>query len=75
MAPKTRYAHCVDLNLAYQVVGEGDVDIILVLSFVSHIELYWAHPAIKAFLDRVAAFARLASFDKAGTRSLRPRFG
>ena len=48
MAPKTRYAKYGDLNLAYQVVGEGDVDIVLVPSFVSHIEFYWAHPAIKS---------------------------
>ena len=67
MTPKTRYARCGDLNLAYQVVGEGDVDIVIVPSFVSHIEFFWAHPAIKSFLDRIASFARLAIFDKAGT--------
>jgi pimeloyl-ACP methyl ester carboxylesterase len=67
MAPKTRYAKYGDLNLAYQVIGEGDVDIVLVPSFVSHIEFYWAHPAIKAFLDRLTSFARLVMFDKAGT--------
>ncbi len=67
MAPKTRYAQYGDVNLAYQVVGEGDVDIVLVPSFVSHVEFYWAHPAIKAFLDRLTSFARLVIFDKAGT--------
>src|SRR5215210_7496043 len=67
MPPKTGYAKHGDLNLAYQVVGEGDVDIVLVPSFVSHIEFYWAHPAIKAFLDRLTSFARLVIFDKAGT--------
>lgn len=67
MAPKTRYAQCGDLKLAYQVVGEGDIEIVLVPSFVSHIEFFWAHPAVKSFLDRVASFARLAIFDKAGT--------
>ena len=67
MAPKTEYAQCGELNLAYQVVGEGDVDIVLVPSFVSHVEFFWAHPAIKSFLDRVTSFARLVLFDKAGT--------
>src|SRR3954468_6826745 len=67
MAPKTQYAKCGELSLAYQVVGEGAIDIVLVPSFVSHIEFFWAHPAIKSFLDRLAAFARLLIFDKAGT--------
>jgi hypothetical protein len=67
MPAKTRYAQYGDLNLAYQVVGDGEVDIVLVPSFVSHIEFYWAHPAIKTFLDRLTSFARLVIFDKAGT--------
>ena len=65
--PKTRYAHYGDLNIAYQVVGEGDVDIVLVPSFVSHLEFSWGHPAVKSFYDHVASFARLAIFDKTGT--------
>ena len=67
MAPRTQYAKCGDLNLAYQVVGDGDIDIVLVPSFVSHIEFFRAHPAIKSFFDRIAAFARLLIFDKAGS--------
>ena len=38
--------------------GEGDIDVVLVPSFVSHIEFLWAPPAVKAFFDRVASFAR-----------------
>jgi pimeloyl-ACP methyl ester carboxylesterase len=67
VAPKTQYARHGDLNLAYQVVGEGDVKVVVAPSFVSHIEFYWAHPAIKPFLDRISSFARLLIFDKAGT--------
>jgi class 3 adenylate cyclase len=67
MSPKTQYARYGDLNLAYQVFGEGEVEIVLVPSFVSHIEFFWAHPAIKSFLDRVGSFARVLIFDKAGT--------
>ena len=67
MAPRTRYARCGDLNLAYQVKGEGPLDIVLVPSFVSNIEFSWAHPVVKAWLDRLASFARLIIFDKAGT--------
>ena len=67
MAPRTQYAPYGDLNLAYQVVGEGDVNVVLVPGFISHVEVFWAHPAIKSFLDRIASFSRLLIFDKAGT--------
>lgn len=67
MTPTTRYAKHGEINLAYQVVGEGDIDLVIAPSFVSHIEFYWAHPAIKSFLDRLSSFARLVIFDKAGT--------
>lgn len=67
MAPKTHYAPHGDLNLAYQVAGDGDVNVVIAPSFVSHLEFYWAHPAIKSFLDRISSFSRLVLFDKAGT--------
>ena len=67
MAPRTRYAKYGYLNIAYQVVGGGDIDIVLVPSFVSHIEFFWGHPAVKSFFDRMAPFARLVIFDKTGT--------
>jgi pimeloyl-ACP methyl ester carboxylesterase len=64
---RTRYAKCGDLNLAYRVSGDGPVDVVIVPSFVSNVELFWAHPAVKAWLDRIGSFARLTLFDKAGT--------
>src|SRR5215212_9864067 len=67
MAPKTQYAKCGEAGIAYQMVGEGDTNIVLVPSFVSHIEFFWGHPAVKSFFDRVAAFSRLVIFDKLGT--------
>ena len=67
MAPKTRYARRGELNLAYQVVGDGPVDVVVVPSFVSHIEFFWVHPHIKAWLDQMSTFSRLILFDKAGT--------
>jgi pimeloyl-ACP methyl ester carboxylesterase len=67
MAPKTHYAEYGDAGIAYQVVGEGDTAIVLVPSFVSHIEFFWGHPAVKSFFDRVASFSRLVVFDKLGT--------
>jgi pimeloyl-ACP methyl ester carboxylesterase len=67
MAPRTRYAKCGELNIAYQVTGEGPLDIVLAPSFVSNVEFWWAHPVIKAWLDRLASFARLILLDKTGT--------
>ena len=67
MPPQTHYARCGDLNIAYQVAGEGEVDLVSVPSFVSHLDFWWGHPAVKAWLDRLTSFARLISFDKAGT--------
>jgi pimeloyl-ACP methyl ester carboxylesterase len=67
VAPKTQYARHGDLNLAYQVAGEGDVDVVIAPSFVSNVDFYWAHPAIKSFLDRISSFSRLLLFDKGGT--------
>jgi class 3 adenylate cyclase len=67
MAPRTRYAKCGDLNIAYQVTGEGPLDIVLIPSFVSNIEFWWTSPVVKSWFDRLASFARLILFDKAGT--------
>lgn len=67
MAPRTHYAKCGDLNIAYQVIGEGPLDIVIVPTFVSNVELTWTHPVTKAWFDQLAAFARLIRFDKAGT--------
>ena len=66
-APATRYAKSGDLNIAYQVVGDGPRDLVFVPGFVSHLDLQWADPAVAAFLERLASFARLIIFDKRGT--------
>jgi class 3 adenylate cyclase len=49
------------------VVGEGDVDVILIPQWLSNIEDYWEHPAAAYFLRRIASFSRLIMFDKRGT--------
>lgn len=63
---ETRYAACGDLSLAYQLFGDGDIDILVAGSFVSHVELLWSSPEFTRFFDRLASFARVALFDKAG---------
>jgi class 3 adenylate cyclase len=62
----TLYAPCGDLSLAYQVFGDGPVELVFVPPFVSHVELCWALPEFKAFLDRLSSFCRVLLFDKAG---------
>lgn len=61
------YAVSDGLQIAYQVTGHGDRDIVLVAGFVSHLELDWADPRHAAFLDRLGTFGRLIRFDKRGT--------
>jgi class 3 adenylate cyclase len=67
MPPETRYAKSGDVNIAYQVVGEGPLDLVLVHGFISHLELDWQEPRMAHFLDRLASFSRLILFDKRGT--------
>jgi class 3 adenylate cyclase len=62
----TLYAPCGDLSLAYQVVGDGPVELVVLPPFVSHVEVVWAMPQFKAILDRLATFCRVLLFDKAG---------
>jgi class 3 adenylate cyclase len=67
MQPETRYAKSGDVNIAYQVVGDGPLDLVLVPGFVSHLEHDWTEPRHVHFLDRLASFSRLIRFDKRGT--------
>lgn len=61
-----KYARSGDVNIAYQVVGDGPIDLVLVLGWVSHLAYAWELPAMAAFLDRLASFSRLILFDKRG---------
>jgi pimeloyl-ACP methyl ester carboxylesterase len=65
--PETQYAKSGSVNIAYQVVGEGSSDLILVPGFVSHVEVAWEEPRLAHFLHRLASFSRLIVFDKRGT--------
>lgn len=65
--PETRYARSGDVSIAYQVVGDGPIDLVMVPGFVSHLEVGWEEPNLAHLLTRLAAFARLILFDKRGT--------
>jgi pimeloyl-ACP methyl ester carboxylesterase/class 3 adenylate cyclase len=64
--PETLYASCGNLSLAYQVFGDGPVEVVFAGSFVSHVELSWALPEFKAFFEQLATFCRVVLFDNAG---------
>ena len=66
-APRTRYALSGDAHIAYQVFGEGDLDLVFVPGFVSNIEHYWEMPRVPDLLERLGSFARVVIFDKRGT--------
>src|SRR5919204_5622043 len=66
-APRTRYALSADAHIAYQVFGQGDLDLVFVPGFVSNIEHYWEMPHVPDLLRRMGSFARVVLFDKRGT--------
>jgi class 3 adenylate cyclase len=61
------YTRSGDVNIAYEVTGDGPIDLVLVPGFFSHLETYWDHPDIAAMFERLGSFARLIRFDKRGT--------
>ena len=65
--PQTKYARSGEVNIAYQVVGKGQTDLVFVMGWVSHLEMFWAEPSFARFLSRLSSFARLIIFDKRGT--------
>ncbi len=64
--PRTHYAKSGDINIAYQVVGEGPVDLIVVPGWFSHVDMLWEMRAYEAWVRRLTTFCRLIVFDKRG---------
>jgi class 3 adenylate cyclase len=65
--PDTKFAQSGDVSIAYQVVGHGPLDFLVVPGFVSHVEQAWEDPSFTRFLLQLASFSRLILFDKRGT--------
>jgi class 3 adenylate cyclase/pimeloyl-ACP methyl ester carboxylesterase len=65
--PATRYAKSGGVHIAYQVVGAGPIDLVVVPGWVSHVEDLWEHRDSARFFERLASFSRLILFDKRGT--------
>ena len=66
-APETRYARSGEHSIAYQVVGDGALDLVYMPGFASHLEVFWEQPAYSRFLHRLASFSRLIMIDRLGT--------
>jgi pimeloyl-ACP methyl ester carboxylesterase len=67
MLVETHYAKSGDLRIAYQIVGNGSLDLVFVPGFISNLDHYWDEPTLARFLTRLASFSRLILFDKRGT--------
>jgi class 3 adenylate cyclase len=65
--PPIRYARSGELNIAYQVVGDGPADLLMIPGWFSHLALDWEEPAWVRWCERLASFARVIRFDKRGT--------
>jgi len=66
-SPETRYARNGGITIAYQVAGDGPIDLVYVPGFLSHVEWSWEHPPFARFLRRLESFSRLVLLDKRGT--------
>jgi len=65
--PRTHYTRSGDVNIAYQVIGDGPIDLVFVMGWVSHLEYFWTEPSFARFLRRLSQFSRVILFDKHGT--------
>jgi pimeloyl-ACP methyl ester carboxylesterase len=64
--PKTRYARSGDVAIAYQLFGHGEVDLVLLSGFVSHVEFCWQEPSMQRWLEGLASFSRVVMLDHRG---------
>jgi class 3 adenylate cyclase len=75
MRPRTGYALNGDVRIAYQVVGDGPIDLVMTPPFISHVDLWWMLPETSRFMERLASFSRLVLYDKRGTGLSDPAVG
>lgn len=61
--PKTRHARSGDINVAYQVVGDGPLDVVFFSGWISHLDLAWEDPVPSLLYERLASFSRLILCD------------
>jgi pimeloyl-ACP methyl ester carboxylesterase len=64
---ETHYTHSGDVNIAYQAIGDGPLDLVWISALTQHVELTWEIPAQARFFKRLSSLGRLILFDKRGT--------
>ena len=64
--PETKYARSGEVSIAYQVVGDGPLDLVHIPGLLSHLDLAWDHPKYRVFMERLSRFARVLVYDKRG---------
>jgi hypothetical protein len=67
VAAKTKYVTNDGVSIAYQVTGDGPIDLVIIPGFISHLELDWINPGNADYLRSLMSFSRLIRFDKRGT--------
>jgi|RhiMetdeSRZDD1v2_1073273.scaffolds.fasta_scaffold352133_2 pimeloyl-ACP methyl ester carboxylesterase len=67
MRPKTHYAKAGDISIAYQVTGDGPIDLVRVPGWISNIDYDWEYPPQARLIERLSRFTRFIRFDKRGT--------
>jgi pimeloyl-ACP methyl ester carboxylesterase len=67
MRPRTHYAKSGDISIAYQVTGDGPIDIVRVPGWISNVDYDWEYPPVARLIERFGKFCRLIRFDKRGT--------
>jgi pimeloyl-ACP methyl ester carboxylesterase len=72
MQPKTRYARLGRDRIAYQVLGQGPPDLVMMTGSFGHVDMAWEDPGITLFLRTLASFARLIQFDRRGNGASDP---
>jgi len=64
--PETKYARSGDLSIAYQVIGDGSIDLVHIPGLVSHVDMAWENEKYHRFMERLSSFARVIVYDKRG---------
>lgn len=67
MATQIKYAKSGNVHIAYRVLGNGPIDLVVVPGWVTHLEAHWEDPSVWRFAERLATFSRVILFDKRGT--------
>jgi pimeloyl-ACP methyl ester carboxylesterase/DNA-binding CsgD family transcriptional regulator len=62
--PETRYAKSGDIRIAYQVTGQGSLDLVFIPGFISNLEIQWEDPGYSHLLRRLSTFSRLIQIDQ-----------